>query len=68
MSETVHSVTIMNGEGYYSHQDIKVLITIVHKSERIQILRMIQEIDPAAFVSQSRAEGVYGNGFNAIKA
>ena len=68
VSETVHSVTIMNGEGYYSHQDIKVLITIVHKSERIQILRMIQEIDPAAFVSQSRAEGVYGNGFNAIKA
>ncbi len=68
VSETVHSVTILNGEGYYSHQDIKVLITIVHKSERIQILRMIQEIDPAAFVSQSRAEGVYGNGFNAIKA
>ena len=66
--ETVHSVTIMNGEGYYSHQDIKVLITIVHKSEQVHILRMIQEIDPAAFVSQSRAEGVYGNGFNAIKA
>ena len=68
INETVHSVTIMNGEGYYSHQDIKVLITIVHKSEQVHILRMIQEIDPAAFVSQSRAEGVYGNGFNAIKA
>ncbi|HBC29516.1 MAG TPA: hypothetical protein DC006_07740 [Prevotellaceae bacterium] len=68
ISETVHSVTVMNGEGYYSHQDIKVLITIVHKSEQIHILRMIQEIDPAAFVSQSRAEGVYGNGFKAIRA
>ncbi len=67
ISETVHSVTVMNGEGYYSHQDIKVLITIVHKSEQVHILRMIQEIDPAAFVSQSRAEGVYGNGFNMIK-
>lgn len=68
ISETVHSVTTLDGEGYYSHQDIKVLITIVHKSEQIHILRMIQEIDPAAFVSQSRAEGVYGNGFNAIRA
>ncbi len=68
ISETVHSVTILNGEGYYSHQDIKVLITIVHKSEQVHILRMIQEIDPAAFVSQSRAEGVYGNGFNMIRA
>jgi uncharacterized membrane-anchored protein YitT (DUF2179 family) len=67
ISETSHSVTSMNGEGYYSHQDIKVLITIVHKRESVKILRMIQETDPAAFVSQSRAEGVYGNGFNVIK-
>lgn len=68
ITETCHSVTTMNGEGYYSHQEIKVLITIVHKRESVQILRMIQETDPAAFVSQSRAEGVYGNGFKAIKA
>lgn len=67
ITETCHSVTLMNGVGYYSHQDIKVLITIVHKRESVQILRMIQETDPAAFVSQSRAEGVYGNGFNTIR-
>ena len=66
--ETAHSVTCLNGEGYYSHQDIKVLITIVHKREQVKILRMIHEMDPTAFVSQSRVEGVYGNGFNAIKA
>ena len=63
--ETSHSVTCLNGEGYYSHQDIKVLITIVHKREQVKILRMIHETDPTAFVSQSRVEGVYGN---AIKA
>ncbi len=68
ISETSHSVTTLDGEGYYSHQDIKVLITIVHKHEAVKILRMVQETDPGAFVSQSRAEGVYGNGFNAIKA
>ena len=68
ISETCHSVTSMNGEGFYSHQDIKVLITIVHKREAVTILRMVQETDPAAFVSQSRAEGVYGNGFKAIRA
>ncbi len=68
ISETCHSVTTLDGEGYYSHQDIKVLITIVHKHEAVKILRMVQETDPGAFVSQSRAEGVYGNGFNVIKA
>ena len=68
ISETSHSVTSMNGEGFYSHQEIKVLITIVHKRESVTILRLIQETDPRAFVSQSRAEGVYGNGFKAIRA
>ena len=66
--ETVHTVTSWNAEGYFSHQDIKILITIVHKRESVRILRLIQEVDPQAFVSQSRAEGVYGNGFKAIKA
>ena len=67
ITDTCHSVTSINGEGYYSHQDIKVLITIVHKRESVNILRLIKETDPLAFVSQSRAEGVYGNGFNSIK-
>lgn len=67
VNETVHSATVLNGEGYYTHQDVQVVFTIVHKREQLTILRMIHEIDPAAFVSQSRAEGVYGNGFNVIK-
>lgn len=65
--ETSHSVTVWDSEGYYTHSPIKVMITIVHKNEAIHILRMIHEVDPEAFVSQSRAEGVYGNGFNKIK-
>lgn len=67
IQNTCHSVTVLGGEGYYSHQDVKVLITIVHKREVIQVLRMIKEADQTAFISQSRCEGVYGNGFNTIK-
>lgn len=67
INETCHSVTVWDSEGYYTHTPIKVMITIVHKNEAIHILRMIHEVDPEAFVSQSRAEGVYGNGFNSIK-
>ena len=67
VSETVHSATVLDGEGYYTHEDVKVVFVIVHKRESLTVLRMIREIDPAAFVSQSRAEGVYGNGFNVIK-
>lgn len=67
ISETVHSATVLDGEGYYTHEDVKVVFVIAHKRESVTVLRMIREIDPAAFVSQSRAEGVYGNGFNIIK-
>lgn len=67
IKETSHSVTVINSEGYYSHSPVKIMITIVHKNEAIQILRMIHEVDPEAFVSQSRVEGVFGNGFNKIK-
>ena len=67
ISETVHSATVLDGEGYYTHEDVKVVFVIAHKRESLTLLRMIREIDPAAFVSQSRAEGVYGNGFNVIK-
>ena len=67
ISDTVHSATVLDGEGYYTHEDVKVVFVIAHKRESLTVLRMIREIDPAAFVSQSRAEGVYGNGFNVIK-
>ena len=67
ITQTNHSVTVLDGEGYYSHSDVKVLITIVHKREQIDILRMVHEADPEAFLSQSRVEGVYGNGFDHIK-
>ena len=67
VQNTCHSVTVMGGEGYYSHQEVKVLITIVHKRELVKVLRMIKEADETAFISQSRCEGVYGNGFNTIK-
>ncbi len=65
--ETSHSVTVIDSEGYYNHSPMKVMITIVHKNEAIHILRLIHEVDPQAFVSQSRTEGVFGNGFNTIK-
>ncbi len=64
---TGHTMTQMNGEGCYSHNPMNVMLLMVHKHEHIRVLRLIQEVDPAAFVSTSRVEGVYGLGFNRIK-
>ena len=64
---TGHTMTQLNGEGCYSHMPMNVMILMVHRHEQINVLRLIQTVDPAAFVSSSRVEGVYGLGFNRIK-
>lgn len=64
---TGHTTTLLWGEGGYSHQEMKIEVVIVHKREVVKVLRLIRDIDPEAFVTQHRVEGVYGKGFNAIK-
>lgn len=60
-------VTILDGTGYYSQQPVKVIVCLAKKHDSLSIFRMIKQIDPDAFVSQSRVIGVYGKGFDRIK-
>ena len=57
----------LNGNGFYSKKDIKVLFCIAKKSESAFIFDLIDEIDPDAFVAQSDVIGVYGRGFDRVK-
>ena len=56
-------VTILNGQGWYSKENVKVVTVVTRKNESTQIFRLINEIDPNAFISQSASIGVYGKGF-----
>jgi len=60
-------VTVVDGMGWYSKQPTKVLLVLAKRSESVAIFRLVKEIDPNAFVSQSAAIGVYGQGFDQIK-
>lgn len=60
-------VTVLNGQGWYTKQERKVLVVLAKKSESTNIFRIIQNIDPGAFVSQSKVIGVFGYGFDRIK-
>ena len=44
-----------------------MLFVLAKKSESPIIFRLIKDIDPKAFVSQSAVIGVYGEGFDKIK-
>lgn len=59
--------TVMDGHGCYSGKDVHILFVLARQRESQKIFRLIDEIDPSAFVSQSAVIGVYGLGFDRFK-
>ncbi len=59
--------TVIDGHGFYSGKDVKILFVLARQTESSTIFRLIEEIDPNAFVSQSAVIGVYGLGFDRFK-
>jgi uncharacterized membrane-anchored protein YitT (DUF2179 family) len=66
-NESVRGVTVLDGTGWYTQQNIKVIMTIVRKKETSVIFRKVKEIDPNAFISMASVMGVYGQGFDKLK-
>lgn len=60
--------TTISGQGFYSGREVKMLFVLARQTESAKIFSIINEIDPAAFVSQSSVIGVYGEGFDKFKA
>jgi uncharacterized membrane-anchored protein YitT (DUF2179 family) len=59
--------TLLDGAGGYSKEPTRVVVLLVKKSESLTVFRLVKEIDPQAFISQSVVRGVYGEGFDPIK-
>ncbi|MCH5177119.1 MAG: non-canonical purine NTP diphosphatase [Prevotellaceae bacterium] len=68
INATGRGVTVIDGTGWYTKTERKVLVCLAKRSESINIFRMIKSIDPYAFMSMGNVLGVYGEGFDKIKA
>ena len=66
-TEMNHGVTILDGHGWYTGHQMKVLCILARKNESVNMFRLIKMIDPRAFVSQSSVIGVYGEGFDEMR-
>ena len=64
---TDHTLTILDGHGFWTGKPTKFLCLLAKKRESVHIFRLIKQIDPNAFVSQSSVIGVYGEGFDEMK-
>jgi len=65
--ELHRGVTYLSAEGGYSGEQYKVITTIARQHDSAKIFRIVRDIDPNAFVSQSQVRGVFGEGFDRLK-
>ena len=56
-------VTFLNGEGSYTHKEMKVVLTAIKKHQLADLKQLVSEIDPNAFVIVQEAHQVLGDGF-----
>ena len=67
LQELDRGCTMLNGEGGYTKEPIKVIMILAKKKESAMIFRLVKSIDEQAFISQANVQGVYGEGFDRIK-
>ncbi|MCR5076522.1 MAG: YitT family protein [Prevotella sp.] len=66
-NDVLRGCTVIDAHGFYTGKKVGMLFIIARRSEARSIFRVIDEIDPKAFVSQGAVTGVYGIGFDRMK-
>ncbi len=60
-------VTVIDGTGWYTRENQKVIVTLVRKQEASDLYRIVKNIDRNAFITVANVMGVYGKGFEEIR-
>lgn len=66
-NEVKRGVTIIDAHGWYSKKDQKILMVIARKQDKVEIMRIIKSVDPNAFISIGKTQGVFGKNFDTLK-
>ena len=66
-TEMQRGVTLIKGTGWYTKREGDILMVVTHKRESQQMLRIVKEEDPQAFMTMNMVMGAYGKGFEVIK-
>ncbi|MGM9803784.1 MAG: YitT family protein [Muribaculaceae bacterium] len=67
VNEAHRGCTVLSGTGWFTKNDVKMLMVMCRKIEGVTVMRVVKSIDPYAFITQSNVNGVYGVGFDAMK-
>lgn len=59
--------TLLDARGGYTGEEAKVLVVVTRQSQSVELARLIEEIDPSAFMTIGQVQSVYGEGFESFK-
>jgi len=59
-------VTVLEGEGAYSHREKKILMCVIKRTQIGEIRNLVRSVDEHAFFIVVDAKNVFGNGFENI--
>jgi len=61
-------VSVIDATGWYTKDSKKMVMVVIRKHETSQVFKIVKEIDNKAFISMGTVMGVYGEGFEDIRA
>jgi uncharacterized membrane-anchored protein YitT (DUF2179 family) len=66
LKNSPRGVTMLEGEGMYTHKDRDVLLTCVKKRQLVQLKQLVYNVDRNAFIIINDSVEVRGKGFQAL--
>ena len=67
LAQVDRGVTLLNGEGGYTHAEGKIVLSVISNRELIKVEKLVHQIDPECFMIVSRVSEVRGRGFSIKK-
>lgn len=64
--ELHRGVTLLSGEGAYTHEKRPVVMCVIKRPQIAAIRRLVRKLDPNAFLIVTDAKNVFGKGFDSI--
>lgn len=64
--ELHRGVTLLSGEGAYTHEKRPVVMCVIKRPQIAAIRRLVRRLDPNAFLIVTDAKNVFGKGFDSI--
>ena len=66
MEKLHRGVTFLHGAGGWSGQEKNIILCVIKSRQIVELRKIINEIDPAAFLIISDSREVFGEGFSSI--